>query len=81
VTEHPGEQFQPDVDPDVEPGFDPGPVRGARDPPGLRHEPGAKTLPSLRSTWIRRGGVRPGVRAATGQEYEHSFEAESAGTR
>jgi hypothetical protein len=40
VTEHPGEQFPPDVDPDVEPGFAPDPSEEAPTVPDYDTEPG-----------------------------------------
>jgi hypothetical protein len=40
VTEHPGEQFPPDVDPDVEPGFDPYPSEDTPETPDYDAEPG-----------------------------------------
>ena len=39
VTEHPGEQFPPDVDPDVEPGFDPYPSEDTPETPDYDAEP------------------------------------------
>jgi hypothetical protein len=39
VTEHPGEQFPPDVDPDVEPGFDPYPSEDTPETPDYDTEP------------------------------------------
>ena len=40
MTEHPGEQFPPDVDPDVEPGFAPDPSEEAPTVPDYDTEPG-----------------------------------------
>lgn len=40
MTEHPGEQFPPDVDPDVEPGFEPDPSEEAPAVPDYDTEPG-----------------------------------------
>ncbi|MEU4606900.1 hypothetical protein AB0F43_28295 [Kribbella sp. NPDC023972] len=40
MTEHPGEQFPPDVDPDVEPGFDPYPSEDTPETPDYDAEPG-----------------------------------------
>ncbi|TDD20684.1 hypothetical protein E1218_22190 [Kribbella turkmenica] len=39
MTEHPGEQFPPDVDPDVEPGFDPYPSEDDPETPDYDAEP------------------------------------------
>jgi hypothetical protein len=39
VTEHPGEQFPPDVDPDVEPGFEPHPSEETPEQPDYDTEP------------------------------------------
>jgi hypothetical protein len=39
VTEHPGEQFPPDVDPDVEPGFEPDPSEETPEQPDYDTEP------------------------------------------
>ncbi|MGW1345188.1 hypothetical protein ACWCOV_29370 [Kribbella sp. NPDC002412] len=39
MTEHPGEQFPPDVDPDVEPGFDPYPSEDTPESPDYDAEP------------------------------------------
>ncbi|MFG1820731.1 hypothetical protein ACGFIF_43740 [Kribbella sp. NPDC049174] len=39
MTEHPGEQFPPDVDPDVEPGFDPYPPEETPHTPDYDTEP------------------------------------------
>ncbi len=39
MTEHPGEQFPPDVDPDVEPGFDPYPSEDTPETPDYDAEP------------------------------------------
>lgn len=40
MTEHPGEQFPPDVDPDVEPGFEPDPAEETPARPDYDTEPG-----------------------------------------
>jgi hypothetical protein len=42
MTEHPGEQFPPDVDPDVEPGFDPYESEETPGHPDYDTEPGAQ---------------------------------------
>ena len=39
MTEHPGEQFPPDVDPDVEPGFEPHPSEETPEQPDYDTEP------------------------------------------
>src|SRR3954453_4823670 len=44
MTEHPGEQFPPDVDPDVEPGFDPYRSEEAPADPDYDTEPGAQDV-------------------------------------
>jgi hypothetical protein len=44
VTEHPGEQFPPDVDPDVEPGFDPFPGEETPQAPDYDTEPAPQNL-------------------------------------
>src|SRR3954453_11978980 len=43
MTEHPGEQFPPDVDPDVEPGFEP-PAEEAPAHPDYDSEPGPQNV-------------------------------------
>ncbi|HET6989405.1 MAG TPA: hypothetical protein VFI00_22440 [Kribbella sp.] len=42
MTEHPGEQFPPDVDPDVEPGFEPYPSEEPPAHPDYDTEPGSQ---------------------------------------
>ncbi|MEI8411686.1 MULTISPECIES: hypothetical protein [unclassified Kribbella] len=44
MTEHPGEQFPPDVDPDVEPGFDPYPPEETPQAPDYDTEPAPQTV-------------------------------------
>lgn len=44
MTEHPGEQFPPDVDPDVEPGFEPDPAEEAPAAPDYDAEPGPQNF-------------------------------------
>jgi hypothetical protein len=74
VTEHPGEQFPPDVDPDVEPGFDPSEETPAN--PDYDTEPGAQdTAEHVDPAAVEFG---PEFARPPGEEYEHSFEAESA---
>ncbi|TCC34534.1 hypothetical protein E0H75_41730 [Kribbella capetownensis] len=46
MTEHPGEQFPPDVDPDVEPGFEPSPAEEAPAAPDYDAEPGSQSFES-----------------------------------
>jgi hypothetical protein len=80
VTEHPGEQFPPDVDPDVEPGFDPSEETPAH--PDYDTEPGAQDVVehSEAHEHVDPAAVEFGPEFARppGEEYEHSFEAESA---
>src|SRR3954453_12175002 len=79
VTEHPGEQFPPDVDPDVEPGFDPDPSEEPTTHPDYDTEPGAQDVAEA-AEHVDPAAVEFGPEFARppGQEYEHSFEAESA---
>jgi len=79
VTEHPGEQFPPDVDPDVEPGFDPDPSEEPTTHPDYDTEPGAQDVAES-AEHVDPAAVEFGPEFARppGQEYEHSFEAESA---
>ena len=44
MTEHPGEQFPPDVDPDVEPGFEPNPAEDSPAGPDYDTEPGPQSF-------------------------------------
>ena len=44
MTEHPGEQFPPDVDPDVEPGFDPYPSEETPQAPDYDAEPAPQNV-------------------------------------
>lgn len=44
MTEHPGEQFPPDVDPDVEPGFDPYPAEETPETPDYDAEPSPQSF-------------------------------------
>ena len=84
MTEHPGEQFPPDVDPDVEPGFDPYQSEETQAHPDYDTEPGAQD--TARDTaqdvveHVDPAAVEfgPEFARAPGQEYEHSFEAASA---
>jgi hypothetical protein len=80
MTEHPGEQFPPDVDPDVEPGFDPSEETPAH--PDYDTEPGAQDVAehTEAAEHVDPAAVEFGPEFARppGQEYEHSFEAESA---
>jgi len=68
MTEHPGEQFPPDVDPDVEPGLDPHPGEKT---PDYDTEPAEHVDPAE----VEFG---PEFARAPGEEHEHSFEAGSA---
>ncbi|WP_371404062.1 hypothetical protein OHA10_40270 [Kribbella sp. NBC_00662] len=74
MTEHPGEQFPPDVDPDVEPDFDPSEETTAT--PDYDTEPGAQDA----AEHVDPAAVEFGPEFARppGEEYEHAFEAESA---
>jgi hypothetical protein len=76
MTEHPGEQFPPDVDPDVEPGFDPYQSEETTAQPDYDTEPGAQDA----AEHVDPAAVEFGPEFARppGEEYEHSFEAESA---
>jgi hypothetical protein len=89
MTEHPGEQFPPDVDPDVEPGFDP--YRSDETPaePDYDTEPGAQdpaddiaddNADDQAGEHVDPAEVEFGPEFARepGQEHEHSFEADSA---
>ncbi|MFF0271015.1 hypothetical protein [Kribbella sp. NPDC004536] len=73
MTEHPGEQFPPDVDPDVEPGFDPNQSEETEAHPDYDTEPGAQD--HVDPAAVEFG---PEFARAPGQEHEHAFEAESA---
>lgn len=76
MTEHPGEQFPPDVDPDVEPGFDP--YRSDETPaePDYDTEPGSQDpADHVDPAEVEFG---PEFAREPGQEHEHSFEAGSA---
>jgi hypothetical protein len=76
VTEHPGEQFPPDVDPDVEPGFDPDRSEPSPAHPDYDTEPGAQDAAEHVDPAAVEFG--PEFARAPGEEYEHSFEAGSA---
>lgn len=76
MTEHPGEQFPPDVDPDVEPGFDPYQSEETQAHPDYDTEPGAQDVVEHVDPAAVEFG--PEFARAPGQEYEHSFEAASA---
>jgi hypothetical protein len=71
VTEHPGEQFPPDVDPDVEPypAEEETPAR-----PDYDAEPGSQNA-HVDPAEVEFG---PEFARAPGEEHEHSFVAESA---
>ena len=90
MTEHPGEQFPPDVDPDVEPGFDPYQGEEKQTHPDYDTEPGAQdtaqdtaqdddasqeSVEHLDPAAVEFG---PEFARAPGQEHEHAFVAESA---
>jgi len=79
MTEHPGEQFPPDVDPDVEPGFDPEQSEEPQTHPDYDTEPGAQDV-AEHHEHVDRAAVEfgPEFARAPGQEHEHSFEAGSA---
>lgn len=76
MTEHPGEQFPPDVDPDVEPGFDPYQAEETPAHPDYDTEPGAQDMAEHVDPAAVEFG--PEFARAPGEEHEHSFEAESA---
>jgi len=76
VTEHPGEQFPPDVDPDVEPGFDPDESEQPHPHPDYDTEPGAQDAAEHVDPAAVEFG--PEFARAPGEEYEHSYEAGSA---
>ncbi|WP_329002064.1 hypothetical protein OHA18_03265 [Kribbella sp. NBC_00709] len=88
MTEHPGEQFPPDVDPDVEPGFDPHQSEETTAHPDYDTEPGAQDSAqdvaeeSVQDVaeHVDPAAVEFGPEFARppGEEYEHSFEAGSA---
>ena len=80
MTEHPGEQFPPDVDPDVEPGFDPYQSEETQAHPDYDTEPGAQDVVKDAAEHVDPAAVEfgPEFARAPGQEYEHSFEAASA---
>jgi hypothetical protein len=84
MTEHPGEQFPPDVDPDVEPAFDPYQSEETQAHPDYDTEPGAQdaaqetaqeTAEHVDPAAVEFG---PEFARAPGEEHEHSFEAGSA---
>ncbi|HZX07178.1 hypothetical protein [Kribbella sp.] len=77
MTEHPGEQFPPEVDPDVEPGSDP--YRSGE--PDYDTEPGTQDVPhDAAGEHVDPAAVEfgPEFARAPGQEHEHAFEAASA---
>jgi hypothetical protein len=74
VTEHPGEQFPPDVDPDVEPGFQPGEYEEPQPEP----EPDYDAEPGSHHVDPAEVEFGPEFARKPGQEHEHSFQAESA---
>ena len=84
MTEHPGEQFPPDVDPDVEPAFDPYQPEETQAHPDYDTEPGAQDTAEDAAQepaeHVDPAAVEfgPEFARAPGQEYEHSFEAGSA---
>jgi hypothetical protein len=92
MTEHPGEQFPPDVDPDVEPAFDPYQSEETQAHPDYDTEPGAQdtaqdTAQDMAHETAQETAEHvdpaavefgPEFARAPGQEYEHSFEAGSA---
>ena len=92
MTEHPGEQFPPDVDPDVEPGFAPDPSEETPALPDYDTEPGpqnhayaASLDEAVVETVDEPAHVDPAevefgpeFARSPGQEHEHSFLAESA---
>jgi hypothetical protein len=84
MTEHPGEQFPPDVDPDVEPGADPYRSEETQAEPDYDTEPGAQdaayTPADETAEHVDPAAVEfgPEFARAPGQEHEHAFEAGSA---
>ncbi|TCC15549.1 hypothetical protein [Kribbella speibonae] len=80
MTEHPGEQFPPDVDPDVEPGFDPYQGEEKQTHPDYDTEPGAQDTAQESVEHLDPAAVEfgPEFARAPGQEHEHAFVAESA---
>ncbi|MEV0799574.1 hypothetical protein AB0I34_17910 [Kribbella sp. NPDC050281] len=92
MTEHPGEQFPPDVDPDVEPGFEPHPAEEAPAVPDYDAEPGSQSFEYAEEPGEASGdeSAEPGhvdpaevefgpeFAREPGQEYDHPYEAESA---
>ncbi|MFG1910041.1 hypothetical protein [Kribbella sp. NPDC048928] len=91
MTEHPGEQFPPDVDPDVEPGFDPYESEETQAHPDYDTEPGAQDLgqdldheagheAGQSGEHVDPAAVEfgPEFARAPGEEHEHPFEATSA---
>jgi hypothetical protein len=88
MTEHPGEQFPPDVDPDVEPGFDPYRSEEAPADPDYDTEPGAqdavgedeRDAAAEQPEHVDPAEVEfgPEFARAPGEEHEHAFRAESA---
>jgi hypothetical protein len=87
MTEHPGEQFPPDVDPDVEPGFDPYESEETQGHPDYDTEPGAQDAGQDAVHEAGQSGEHvdpaavefgPEFARAPGEEHEHPFEAASA---
>ncbi len=82
MTDHPGEQFPPDVDPDVEPGFDPYPAEEAPDHPDYDTEPASPgfSYDEQPAEHVDPAEVEfgPEFARAPGEEHEHAFVAESA---
>ncbi|WP_350274242.1 hypothetical protein [Kribbella sp. HUAS MG21] len=85
MTEHPGEQFPPDVDPDVEPGFDPYQSEETPAQPDYDTEPGSQDPAEDLAGEEHHEHVDPAAvefgpefAREPGAEHEHSYEAGSA---
>ncbi len=83
MTEHPGEQFPPDVDPDVEPGFEPEPSEEVPEQPDYDTEPApdfAYDDKPAAGEHVDPAEVEfgPEFARAPGEEHEHPYAAESA---
>jgi hypothetical protein len=74
VTEHPGEQFPPDVDPDVEPGFDPYPSEESPETPDYDTEPAPQDF-----SYAASPANQPYGEQAHGDAYGGGAERESYG--
>ncbi len=82
MTEHPGEQFPPDVDPDVEPDYTPEQGEDIPASPDYDAEPGSQDLEYGEESQERVDPAEvefgPEFARDPGEQHEHSFTAGSA---